>query len=415
MKAKGVVFKLMSKAAPAFNNPLLKPVKRIARSILLRPRSPRRQPYQPGEYLSGVNLFGYLKAQMGLGQGARLYARAIDGSGIPYMLLNTTKGNPSKHDDTEWDGKYSSSPLYNTNILHINAEQTPSVCSAYPRSAWSKRYNIGVWLWELEAFPDEWKRSFRYVDEVWTPSNFTSRAVASVSPVPVVTIPYGINADIDPALTRRSFGLPEDQFLFLCMYDVNSMMERKNPSGAIDAYLRAFGKNNPDAGLVVKVNNAGEGDLAALRAHIGDAANIYLISDVFEKRGVNSLIRSCNALVSLHRSEGFGLVIAEAMHLGVPVVATGWSANMDIMNDANSCPVRYRLVDVNSQYYMPHKGQRWADPDLDHAAEYMKNLFNNAEYRYRIAEAGQHTILTDFCIDQCTKKIRKRLKEIGVI
>lgn len=383
--------------------------------MLLSTKAPHIKPYERGVYPIGINLFGYLKAQMGLGQGARLYAKAISASGIPHILINTTVGNPSSHNDTEWEGRFSPLAKYNVNIIHVNAEQIPMIYSSYPSSTWNKRYNIGVWLWELECFPEEWKPSLQYVNEIWTPSTFTSRAVENATTLPVVTIPYGIYADTDPLCTRDDYHLPQDQFLFLCMYDANSLMKRKNPIGSIDAFLKAFGKNNRDAGLVIKINNATEDELSILDKRVQGARNIHVIPEVMDKRNVNSLIRCCDALVSLHRSEGFGLVIAEAMYLGVPVIATGWSANTDFMTDLNSCPVNYKLIDVGQDYYMSHSGQRWAEPDTDHAAECMKKLRDNADYRKKIAAAGQQTIRTEFTMERSAEKIRRRLLEAGLI
>ena len=222
-------------------------------------------------------------------------------------------------------------------------------------------------------------------------------------------------AEADPALGRTFFGLPEGAFLFLTLYDVRSYVERKNPYGAIDAFEKAFGTQHTDVLLVVKALNAGPGEMARLRRRIGSACNIRVLSATLEKRAVHSLIRACDALVSLHRSEGFGLVLAEAMSLGVPVIATGWSANTDFMDGGNSCPVSYHLVDTGGAYVPMRQRQQWADPDLADAAAQMRRLVLEPSFRRRIAQAGQDTIRLRFSVDASAAKMSARLHELGLL
>ena len=375
----------------------------------------RRVPYDPSAYPPGVNLIGYLTSQMGLGQGARLYARALEAGHVPHVLLDTTVASPSRHGDVEFAGRLAERPVYGTNLVHVNAEQLPRLAAALPAATWNRRFTIGVWLWELAEFPREWTGAFRHVDEIWTPSHFTTHAIARVSPVPVVTVPYGIVAETDPALDRAAFGLPEDAFLFLTLYDVRSYVERKNPYGAIDAFEKAFGTQRTDVLLVVKALNAGPAELNRLQHRIGAARNIRVLSAMLEKRAVHSLIRACDALVSLHRSEGFGLVLAEAMSLGVPVVATGWSANTDFMDEGNSCPVSSHLVDTGGAYVPLRQRQQWAEPDLSHAAAQMRRLVLEPTYRKRIASAGQDTIRLRFSPSVSAAKMSARLHELGLL
>lgn len=373
----------------------------------------KKIPYEQGRYQEGINLFGYLKAQMGLGQGARLYASAIIKSGIPFRLLNFSAGNPSKQSDKSFQGTFSSKPLFNTNIFHVNPEQLPLLRLMYSQKVWDKRYNIHVWLWELEEFPEDWQGAFEYTDEIWTPSSFTSRSIENVSPVPVFTIPYGIRAEASDRFGREYFRLPDNRFLFLCMYDVNSMMARKNPFGAIDAYFAAFGANNPDTGLVIKINNSNKDELAKLKQYIKNSENVFFIEDILSRVEVHSLIKDCDAFISLHRSEGFGLVMAEAMYLGIPAIATNWSANTDFMNSGNSCPVDFKFIDVGYDYYKSKPGQRWADPSIEHTAYYMQKLFSDKTYYSDIANAGQAYITSEYSEANCARKIVARLTETG--
>lgn len=375
----------------------------------------RKQPYDSKAYPQGINLFGYLKAQMGLGQGVRLIAHAIIQSGLPCTFLNVSVGNPAQHTEKEFEALLAKAPLYNTNIVHINPEQIPLLHQLYSARAWDKRYNIAVWLWELEEFPEEWHSAFRCFDEIWTPSTFTSASIAKSTSLPVITIPYGIHAEAAERFDRRYFKLPEDRFLFLCMYDVNSTMERKNPIGAIDAFCSAFSADSTDVGLVVKINNATPENLSKLMSYIGQRQNVFVISKLMGNVEVQSLIKACDVFLSLHRSEGFGLVMAEAMFLGVPAIATNWSANTDFMKANNSCLVDFSFTDVKNQYYKSRQGQRWANPDNDHAAEYMRQLHADQALYARIAKAGQDYIRSEYSIERSAQKMLARLHDIGVV
>ena len=375
------------------------------------PESTGRLPYERGAYPQGINLFGHLRAEMGLGQGARLTAYALKESGLPYCLINFETGNSARHADYELSGEFVEFPRYSVNLIHINAGQMDLLHLILPKDCWDKRYNIAVWLWELEDFPDEWCKYFQMVDEIWAPSRFTAEAIAKKSPVPVQVIPYGICAEPDGS-GRAAFSLPENLFLFLCMYDVNSMMARKNPLGAIQAFKKAFGHRESGVGLVIKVNNSTEKELLLLRKELEGYSNIFLIAQTLQRAQVYALIAACDVFVSLHRSEGFGLVLAEAMLLGVPVIGTDWSAVTDFMTEENSCPVRYTLTRLQQDYYMFKENQRWAEPDIEHAAAYMRRLYTDKDYYERIAKNGQRDIREHFSPEKAGEAIRSRLREL---
>lgn len=376
-----------------------------------------RMPYDKDAYPFGINLVGFIKAQMGLGQGCRLLASAIERTGIPFGIVETRVGNPFNHNDASWDEKLIKSPEYSINIFHVNPEQMPPLQLSLPSGALDKRYNIGVWLWELMDFPDKWTSAFSIVDEVWAPSVFNCENIRKKSPVPVTLIPYGIEAPCDEEKNRAFFGLSENKFLFLSMYDSNSTIERKNPLGAIKAYRKAFGENENGVGLVIKINNPTERDRELIKQELGECKNVYFLEKTYEKAAVNSLIKCCDAFVSLHRAEGFGLVIAEAMYVGTPVIATNWSANVDFMNEDNSCPVKYELTEIKEDCCSYEKGQVWAEPDTDDAARYMKKLLNDREYYEKLKDNAERFIKTEFSSEKSAEAVKKRIDEIvnGVV
>ena len=377
-----------------------------------------RRPYRAGEHPAGVNLIGYLRAEMGLGQGCRLMAAALEASGLPWCALEVRPPGSAACSERGFEARVAKTARYAVNLIHINAEQLPMLQLALPLETWDGRFNIGIWLWELEDFPDEWTPQFAAVDAIWTPSRFNTEAIARKSPVPVFTVPYGIEAPVDPSLSRAAFGLPEDRFLFLSMYDVNSTAQRKNPLGAIRAFQRAFPPEQREAALAVKVNNPNEAELAALKAAIGVYSDsVFIIGGgrPMTKLAVNSLIACCDVFVSLHRSEGFGLVIAEAMLLGKPCIATNWSANTDFMDETNACPVAFTLVPIGEDCG-PYKAyQRWAEPDLDDAASYMRRLCGDPGYYAALSEAARRRIAEDFSVGRSAQALRERLAELGVV
>ncbi|MCI8443197.1 MAG: glycosyltransferase family 4 protein [Provencibacterium sp.] len=378
------------------------------------PEGRERLPYEPGAYPQGINLFGHLRAEMGLGQGARLTAYALRESGLPYCLINFETGNSARHADNELSAEFTDTPRYSINLIHINAGQMDLLHLMRPKEDWDRRYNIAVWLWELEDFPDEWCKYFSLVDEIWAPSRFTAQSIARKSPVPVRVIPYGICAEADDTAGRAAFHLPENLFLFLCMYDVNSMMARKNPLGAIHAFKKAFGHQENGVGLVIKVNNSTERELSLLRRELEGYPNIYFITNILPRAQVYSLIKACDVFVSLHRSEGFGLVLAEAMLLARPVIGTNWSSVTDFMTKENSCPVGYELIRLQQDYYMFKENQRWAEPDIGEAAAYMRRLYADKSYYETIAQNGQRDIRRNFSPEKAGEAIYGRLCELGL-
>lgn len=369
-------------------------------------------PFEKDSYPFGINLIGYIRAQMGLGQGCRLMAQAVKQTGIPFLILDTRVGNPFHHDDHSWDEHIRKVPEYSVNIFHVNPEQMPPLQLSLPADTLDRRYNIGIWLWELEDFPDEWLGAFSLVDEVWAPSVFNCESIRKKSPVPVTLIPYGIEAECDDSLTRADFGLPEGIFLFLAMYDANSTIQRKNPLGAVEAFKKAFPPEDSSVGLVLKVNNPTPADMDTLQQALLGYENIYLIQQTLPKTGVNALIRLCDAFVSLHRAEGFGLVIAEAMLVGTPVVATNWSANVDFMNAENSCPVDYELKELGEDFFLYKAYQRWAEPDTAHAARYMKRLASDREFYENLRQNAQDFISAQYSPAKSAEAVKQRLAAI---
>ncbi|MFC6231009.1 glycosyltransferase [Paenibacillus allorhizosphaerae] len=365
--------------------------------------------------VQGVNLVGYSRAEMGIGESCRIAAKSLDAASIPFGIINFTGTNSSRMTDTSWIHKEIESPKYNVNVYHVNAEQTMEIYAEYGSPLFENRYNIGYWHWELPDFPDEWSDSFKLVNEVWVPSTFVADSISIKSPVPVVKIPHSIEVKYISNKDRTYFNLPDNSFLFLTMYDVKSYQERKNPRASVEAFKTAFEPNDLSVGLVIKINTLKQNleEIDVLNDLIADYKNIYLIKETLNREDTNALISVTDSYISLHRSEGFGLGLAEAMYLGKPVIGTNWSSNTDFMNQDNSCLVNYKLIPVGRDYGPYKSYQVWADPDINHASYYMKRLVTDVEYRQEISKNGENTIKTHYSPKTVGTLINKRLQYIN--
>lgn len=360
----------------------------------------------------GINIIGLVRAQMGLGQSCRLLANALEHSSLSYSLYDFALKNAMMNvDDHTFDGKLSDELKYNINLIHINPDEMLLMYTRLDPACWDYSYNIAFWLWELEEIPDSWKKYFPMLDEIWTPSEFISQSLRKITNLPVKTMPYWVTAKIDHKYDRAFFKLPKDMFLFLTMYDSNSTMERKNPMGAVKAFKKAFQPQDP-VGLVVKVNNARTEDMEILRKALEDYPHVFYITETLEKTQVNSLISVCNVFVSLHRAEGFGLVMAEAMLNGRPVIATNWSSNTEFMNKDVACMVDYTFTTLQQDCPPYKKGARWADPDVDQAVKYMQKLYSDESYYNQLCNKARTYISGKLGKDQAVTKIEQRVKEI---
>ncbi|MBC5648197.1 glycosyltransferase family 4 protein [Christensenella tenuis] len=364
------------------------------------------------QYPFGVNLCGFIKGDFGLGESSRILARILQHANIPYTVIEVQDSGLHTFTNTEFADKISNKFIYDTNIFAYNPDCFEESVREFDKSVFEGRRNIGYWAWEMPEFPAEWAGAFPYFDEIWTCSDFTTQAIGQNSPIPVHTVPYAIHPQKDDNLTRQDFGLPEDQFIFLMTYDTRSISERKNPLAAIRAFSKAFG-NRQDAMLLLKLNTPldwdGDRDLMTL---LKKHENIMTISRQMSKREINSLISLCDAYLSLHRSEGFGLGPAEAMAFAKPVVITNYSGNTQYMREGACCPVPYRLVEVKEDFIIYKKGMHWAEPDVDAAAEYMKRLVEDRDYYMSIGENAKRVIEQEFSYENCGKILLERLAHL---
>lgn len=367
----------------------------------VRLQSPRFDLFKPG-----VNVVGYFNAPSGMGESVRILAKAVQTVTDSHALISVSPPPAAMAQPRL------SPPRYDVNIIHINPPELPFLFDELGGSFWDGHYNIGFWLWELEEFPPAWRLAFNIFNELWTPSDFISRCLRQSTDLPVTTMPYGLDPDYDPACDRNFFKLPADKFLFLTAADGFSIMERKNPLGAVRAYARAFQPTDTGVGLVVKVRNAPPSLLDQIKTILNGYPNIFYLMEDMNKRQVNSLIKNVDVFVSLHRAEGFGLVLAEAMFLGTPCVATSWSANTEFMDQDTACLVDAKPVVIERTIGPYRKGQYWAEPDVDQAGEYMRRLYLDPSYRQALSTQAQRDIRQKLNFQTMAQKIERRLAQI---
>ena len=333
------------------------------------------QPAPPAQ--AGVAVAGELHRASGLGEGARLMLHGLDALGVPGWAMR--RGAPLPP---------GGAPL----VLHESAPQVPRALLRLGRAALRGRRVVGYWAWELPVAPDAWRAGAAFVHEVWAPSRFAAAALEPLLPGRVRVVPHPVAAHPPQpsALGRAAFGLPEDAVITLAAFSLASSFERKNPLGAIAAHRMAFG-DRADRVLLLRVGDPHHflDDFARLRAAAA-APNIRIDTQTRPAADHFALMAACDIVLSLHRSEGFGLVLAEAMLLGVPAVATDWSGNVDFMDAGCAATVPARLVpahDPRGVYMVP--GARWAEPDLPAAAAHLLRLADDAAARRALGRAGQ--------------------------
>jgi glycosyltransferase involved in cell wall biosynthesis len=388
-------YRMLSRARPLVRL-IPRSLRTSARELLLGRREAARS---EASLETGLNVVGYFERETGVGESARLCRRACEASQLPSHVI-----------DVDRTGGLTQRAVHPISVFHVNADQMPDVQKRMAQVFDANAYNIGVWHWELPELPDAWISSAEPLDEIWAPSAFIQSAVSRKVTIPVVHMPHGIEVTEIEACSPEELGVPRGRFTFLTMFDFGSVVERKNPLGAVEAFRRA----ESSAVLLIKTSGANRhpNEYAELEERLRGIPNVYLVDRLLPRARVNGLLAACDAVVSLHRSEGFGLILAEAMFLGKPVIATGCSGNMDFMNSANSCPVGYELVTLDRTIREYHAGQQWAEPDIDHAAHLMRRVAEDEKFRAQIGERARDTIRSQFSPEVAGERYRRRLAVI---
>lgn len=339
-----------------------------------------------------VTVVGYLRTASGVGEAGRQTLQTLAAGGVQVEGCDVALNVAAERNDESCAAMLREAGTAPVQIFNVNADQLGLVTTHMRDVLRPDALRISIPFWELSRFPAEWLPQLNAMGEIWAPSRFIQTALAGRIDKPVIYMPVAIEIGAPPQLPRARFGLPEDRFLFFFAFDFLSFMERKNPRAAIEAFRRAF-PNTGEAGLVVKCMNSVlvPDKFKAFAAEIDGHPDIFLVDTTLDRADTLGLIATTDAVVSLHRSEGLGLLIAEAMLLGKPVIATGYSASREFLGPETGYPVDYDLVALRPGDYPFAKGQVWADPDVSHAAWLMRRLCNDpAQAAPLVARAARH-------------------------
>jgi glycosyltransferase involved in cell wall biosynthesis len=394
------------------------------RPITQRPK-PTRLPSIPFKRRAfGVNLIGYAFGRLGIGEDLRMAGKALLQAQVPMTMVDFPPGDNVDTNERSMAHHVSATGDFAFNIFCLTAEETGRFYAERGRRQFVDRYNIGYWPWELGAWPKEWEMMLELVDEVWVSTQHTYDALKPVCRKPLQLMPMAV--ELGPVKkyrsrikARESFKLNSSATLFCFAFDLNSYIDRKNPMACVQAFLKAFPKEDYKAsqvGLVVKVQKPRTHNAAwvELKKIARSDRRIRVIEETLDRPTLLALYGACDCYVSLHRAEGFGRGMAEALQLGLHVICTGYSGNVDFCQPPHADLVTYRLIRIKKGQYPRSSGQVWAEPNVRHAAQLMRKFYENknsdTEDRSEVKLSPMDCSI--FAPDVVGERYKKRLNEI---
>lgn len=359
---------------------------------------------------AGVNVLSHFCYPSGIQQAAIWTKTALERAGVVTSCRDVPAGiKTTLLPREDWLGL----EVFPTTVITV--APTPYFTTAYERSGWYRQpgvYRIAYWAWELETIPEEWVAMLPLLDEIWTPTEFVAAAMRTRMTVPVHRMLPGVEVPEVERVSKTELGIPEDHCVFLFMFDMFSVFERKNPLAVIRAFREAFGRDEK-ATLLLKTTatspNAAEAERLQAAA---DDAGILLVRRLLSREQAYGYLDMCDCYVSLHRSEGFGLGMAEAMLLGKPVIATSYSGNLDFMTEENSYLVEAEMTDVEEERPIYSRGFRWAEPSVHHAAKLMRHVFDDRAEAKARGERAQTELREKLSLRAAGDRMAARLRQI---
>lgn len=323
----------------------------------------------------GLNIIGYTDGSFGLGEAVRLNIQAAKKHNIPHCLIN--------YDKVKQNNNYEYSFEYSINLVQISFKDLKSFFELINPNLFKGRYTILFLVWESEYIDPELIENLNLFNEIWTPSTYCKSIFQKTYNNPIIIVPHPVEVYINPIYNPNTFQFfNEKKFSFLFIFSYHSSMERKNPFFLIDAFKTAFGDND-DVELIIKTVNADHYKKSKKRLlqYVSKAKNIKIFDIELDKNSVNQLINKCDAYVSMHHSEGFGLTLAEAMYLGKPTLATNYSGNTEFMNENNSYLINYQLSHIEEPDLNFCAKTLWANPILSDAVDKLVEVYENYDLR----------------------------------
>lgn len=394
----------------------------------------------------GVNVFAYIRGEFGVAESGRAATTALQAAGIPFVVMDLNTIHPSihRHNDTRFEDLVSATvqtPYY-FNLFILNADMSLFFYEKIGEGRFKGHYSIASWAWELDAFPSFWYKAFPCFDEIWGETKFVTDSIRAVSPIPVVTMKYPltvmhiptnegkhqqkIEQDLTALLPREYFNLTSQDFIFWMNFDYYSFVERKNPHAVLHAFRNASphfkevngadGDALGEAILVVKTNNVNglpqfrnqSNELKALAKDL----RVLFIEETLTALEMKSLYHHCDCYVSLHRSEGMGIGIPNAMYHRKPVIVTNYSGPVDYLTETTSYQVNYTLQYIEKDLGPYTKGNHWADANVEQASQHMVDIYNDRKRARTIAQNAHEHISEMYSPSKTGHAMHQRLREI---
>lgn len=366
-----------------------------------------------------LNIIGYLRTETGVGHAGRMVAKSLETTDLNIKGFNVTTNVVSRQEDSRLDYLLSEEIEGKIHIYNVNADQLGIVKNEIQSISKEPIYQINMPFWELSKFPQDWIQNYEGINEIWAPSRFVQNTLQTVFSIPIVWMPPAIIIDEIPKLTRNDYKLPEKTFLFHFNFDFSSYATRKNPTAAIEAYRLAFRNYNGEVPTALVIKTMGydpEGkSLQKLTDFLDGESDVIIINQQMTHEEALGLMNCCDCYVSLHRSEGFGYTLAESMLLEKPVIATNYSGSKDFLNTETGFPVDYQLIPLEKDEYPYAEGQKWANPDIYHAAWLMRQIIEDESHTNKIAKQGKEKILLDYSCETVGNRFLNRLRQINLI
>jgi glycosyltransferase involved in cell wall biosynthesis len=362
-----------------------------------------------------LTLMGLLRSNSGLGQAARSSFDALKSLNRSFSCFDTTDQYLSRNTSDPGLASVPMGAFGDVNLIHANAAEFSSRLGLFHHRL-AGRYNVAMWFWEGARMPESYLPAFDTVDELWLASDYLADVFGQYGKVPVHVVGLAAELPERSESTRSAIGLADDEFIFLFVYDAQSVPVRKNPEKALEAFINAFGPSFVGVRFILKVHNLhkfpdSERRLRKIAARY-DAVSI--VDDYLPRRAMLDLMQNADVYVSLHAAEGFGLTLLESMALGTPVIATGFSGNMDFTSAENSWLVDYRLTALEEQVGPYPKGTVWADPDIDMAADAMRHAFHDRAELKRKSVVAELDATRIASLERYAERLDAQLRRIGV-
>ena len=326
----------------------------------------------------GFNLVGYATSPLGLGEDLRSFAGMLDYLGLPFSVVDVptdVQGKVAVH----W--KHMTTEDYPVSFYFMAPMECANLSKRYPRLFSQPRLKVGYFLWELPHYPKAFVPALQLVDHIWCPTSFVQKSFMGAVQKLVLSIPLPVPV-LQPSARnfRDEMGIPKGAFVALYMFDMHSTVNRKNPQGVVDAFLR-FAANKPDAYLILKLNrweSTPPEKLAWLPRH----PRIRVLKEILDPSALGALYRAANCYLSLHRAEGFGRTLVEAMQQGVTLITTDFSGPADFVNEENSLIVDWTRKDMDGSDYPNADPSWWAEPSIASAAQKLEVAYSGEREQY---------------------------------